>query len=102
MKISIDIDTEKLSVELEKLREVKSNLDEIFSNVEKDTTALKDIWSSKTSEDVQESFLSYYKIVEKTKNNIASDIAFLETTLQKHEKELANENKTIDERIALR
>ena len=57
MTLSTEIDTDKLSVELERLREVKTSLDEVFESVESDTTALKDIWSSQTSDDVQESFI---------------------------------------------
>ncbi len=98
---SIEIDTKQLALEIEKLKEIKSNLDEIFESIEKDTTALNDYWSSKASDTVQESFIDFYKKVEKTKNNIASDIAFLENVVKaKHEKEIEDEDKAITERLA--
>lgn len=98
----IELDTDKLQTEIDRLKNVKKNLDEIFEKVEKDTTNLKDIWESKTSDTVQEAFNDYYKNVEKTKNNIASDIAFLESAVKAAQiKEEERQNKVIDENIAL-
>ncbi len=98
---NININTEVLTTELQKLKDIKSHLDETFDNIEKNTKDLKNYWESRTSDSVQETFIEFYKKVEKTKNNLASDIAFLENVIKDHQKELDYENKIIDEKIAV-
>ena len=101
-KSYIDIDTDQLEAELNKIKEIKKKLDDVFQSIQKDTNELNDYWDSKTSKKVQDDFIEFYKKVEKTKNNIASDIAFLENTVMaKHDKEMERENTIIDERIAV-
>ena len=82
MMNSLNIDTEKLEYEIEKMRQIEKTLEEVYEQIEKETTTLKDYWESKTADSVQESFIDFYKKVEKSKNNLASDIAFLENAVK--------------------
>ena len=102
MMNSLNIDTEKLEYEIEKMRQIEKTLEEVYEQIEKETTTLKDYWESKTADSVQESFIDFYKKVEKSKNNLASDIAFLENAVkERHEEEEKQENKTIDRRFTI-
>ena len=75
---NINIDTNKLNVEIEQLKSVNNDFEEIFDSLKKDTEALKDYWSNRTSESVFASFEEFYIALENVKNTFSKDISFLE------------------------
>lgn len=98
---NIDIDVETLKTQLEKLKNVEKNLEEIFLNVVSKNDSLKDYWSTKTSESVFGNFEEFKKTLEKTKTNFLNDIKFLQNVIDAYEKEEDTINNLVNSNIAI-
>ena len=98
----LDINTERLLVEIEKIKKIKNTMVDLNKQVNNRTDMLKDYWISRTSETVFSEFPSFYKALEKVCNELNGDIEFLENRV-KQGYEVNNEktNKRIDEEIAI-
>lgn len=79
---NVYIDTDKLSEEIDKIKKVNTKLEEIFSQIKRNTDVLKDYWSTETSDSVFTSFEQFYVTLENTKNNFQKDIEFLENVVK--------------------
>ncbi len=100
---NINIDTEKLSLEIEKIKKVNKDFEEIFNQVKKDTESLKDYWSTRTSESVFSSFQDFYSVLENVKAVFQKDIEFLEKTVNSsYEVKDQGISKLVDDKIALK
>lgn len=98
---NINIDTQKLTEEIAKLKSVNKNFEQIFSKVKSDTTLLKEFWDTRTSESVYESFEEFNKAVENVKQTFQKDIEFLENTVNgSYIAQNEGTNKSIDENFA--
>lgn len=98
----IKIDTEKLKDEINEIEASKKSLIEIFSVIKNDNTVLKEMWSSRTSDGVFESFEDFYKFYNNVIDNFDKDIVFLrEVVSVGYIENVDNANKQIDEKIAL-
>ncbi len=98
----IKIDTEKLKDEINEIEASKKSLIEIFSVIKNDNTILKEMWSSRTSDGVFESFEDFYKFYNNVIDNFDKDIVFLrEVVSVGYIENVDNANKQIDEKIAL-
>ena len=99
---NIKINTVKLSSEISKLRDTKKTLEELSEIIKKDNNLLKDLWESRTSESVFESFEDFYKKYEAAVKNIDDDIKFLENKVNQSYTEKDEHTSTqIDDKIAL-
>jgi WXG100 family type VII secretion target len=100
---NIDIDTEKLSAEIEKIKSTKKNFEEIFQQVKNDTESLKDYWSTRTSESVFSSFQEFYSVFENVTAELQKDIDFLERTVSNsYVAKDKGISKLVDDKIALK
>lgn len=98
----LDINTERLLVEIDKIEKIKTTLIELNKQVNNRTDMLKDYWISHTSETVFSSFPSFYKALEKVCDELNGDIEFLRSRVkQGYEVNNENTNKKIDEEIAI-
>ena len=98
---NINIDTEKLTEQIAKLKTVTKNFEQIFTRVKNDTNLLKEYWDSATSESVFESFEEFYNAVENVKQTFQKDIEFLEKTVNgSYIENNEGTNKLIDENFA--
>lgn len=98
---NINIDVEALKTQLEKLKSVEKKLEEIFTNVMQNNDALKDYWSTKTSESVFGGFEQFKKTLEQAKTNFLNDISFLQNVIDAYEKEENAINNLVDTNIAI-
>ena len=99
---NVDIDTEKLTAEIEKVKNVKGYLKDELDRIKKENNELKDFWSCKTSNSVFESFEEFYKEYENKILLLENDIAFLEKIVNKsYQVEDKNISQAIDKSIAL-
>ncbi len=99
---NVDIDTEKLTAEIEKVKNVKGYLKDELDRIKKENNELKDFWSCKTSNSVFESFEEFYKEYENDILLLENDIAFLEKIVNKsYQVEDKNISQAIDKSIAL-
>lgn len=98
---NINIDTEKLTEQIAKLKTVTKSFEQIFTRVKNDTNLLKEYWDSATSESVFESFEEFYNAVENVKQTFQKDIEFLEKTVNgSYIENNEGTNKLIDENFA--
>ena len=81
MMNNINIDTEKLTEQLAKLKTVTKSFEQIFNRVKNDTNLLKEYWDSATSESVFESFEEFYNAVDNVKQTFQKVIEFIEKTV---------------------
>ena len=75
---NLKLDYNALDTEIKSLRNVKSDLDEVFEYLERNNELLKEYWETKTSREVFESFDEFYKYIMKIKANFQKDINFLQ------------------------
>ena len=99
--IETKIDTEALTVQLNRLIKVRDKLKEMLDNIRKENNILKDHWESKTSNSVFTNFEDFYVGFQGQIENLDSDIAFLESTITNYKNYEAQANKHIDENIAI-
>ena len=98
----INVDTEKLSIQIDKLKAIEMKLNEILSIIKKDNVILKEVWETKTSEEVFENFDTYYSYIEESINNIGNDIKFLEKVVNaQYIENETNINAEIDTKVAM-
>lgn len=100
--MSVGIDTAKLQEEINKIRQIDEEMENLKNNIKKDTEDLKLFWNTKTSESVQESFQEFYNDLENL--NIKNDLfaSYLERVV--NDQYITSENKTnklIDDNIAV-
>lgn len=99
---SIKIDTIKLSSEISKLKDAKKTLDELFGIIKKDNQLLRELWETRTSQKVFDSFEDFYKNLETSINNLNHDIEFLENKVNSnYEEKDDHTDYLVDERIAM-
>ncbi len=97
---NINIDTEKLNEKKEEIRTILKELESLFQKIKKETEALKDVWETKTSENVFNCFEEFYKALETVKKDFESDISFIEKKVNEQYITKENEIKTqIDEKL---
>lgn len=102
MMFNVDIDTEKLATEIEKVKKAKDYLKDVLDKIKKENDELKDYWSSKTATSVFEGFEDFYKEYKNDILLLENDIAFLEEVVNKsYQIEDENINKAIDDNIAI-
>ena len=102
MMFNVDIDTEKLATEIEKVKKAKDYLKDVLDKIKKENDELKDYWSSKTATSVFEGFENFYKEYKNDILLLENDIAFLEEVVNKsYQIEDENINKAIDDNIAI-
>ncbi len=75
---NLKLDYSALNTETNNLKNVKSDLDEVFDYIEQNTEMLRDYWESKTSREVFESFESFYNYVTGLRTDLQTDINFLQ------------------------
>ena len=71
---NINIDTNQLKAEIEQIRNVNKDFEEIFVGIKKDTEALKEYWSNRTSEGVFASFEEFYLALENVRETFNKDM----------------------------
>lgn len=99
---NINIDTEKLSQEIEKIRKINENFEDIFSKIKDNTNQLKDCWKTRTSESVFSSFEEFYSSLENVVSTFQKDIEFLEKVVNdNYIEEEKGINQLIDNKIAM-
>ena len=99
---NINIDTDRLTEEIEKIRNVNQNFEEIFSEIRKNTEGLKDYWKTRTSESVFTSFEQFYKSLENVVATFKKDIEFLENVVKSsYIEEEEGINRLVDDKIAM-
>ena len=84
MNEKININTEKLNVQVDKMKKINQNIESILDEMKKNIIELKDSWSSKTSNIVFEDFEREYKNYEAIKKQNTEDIMFLENVIAKY------------------
>ena len=98
----VSIDTEKLKEQVDIISNSKIRLEEAFGILQKDNKVLKDMWNTKTSEGVFESFEDFYKSVNNIIENLNKDIEFLNNVVSAgYIDNVAKTNEQIDDKIAL-
>lgn len=98
----IDIDTVKLSEQVNIIKDSKVRLEELFGVLKNDNNILKEMWETRTSEGVFDSFEEFYKDVKKIINNLNKDVEFLEKVVNSgYIENVAKTNEQIDNNIAL-
>lgn len=99
---NVNIDTDKLVEEINKIKNVNKEFNEIFKQIKNNTETLKDYWSSMTSESVYSSFETFYTTLDNMENTFNTDVEFLEKTVKENyiteEKEI---NRIVDDKIAM-
>ena len=102
MMFNVDIDTEKLATEIEKVKKAKDYLKDVLDKIKKENDELKDYWSSKTATSVFEGFENFYKEYKNDILLLENDIAFLEEIVNKsYQIEDKNISQAIDDNIAI-
>ena len=102
MNSNLNIDTSKLSMEIEKLGEVSKNLEELLSKLKNENSILRDNWETNTSEQVYNEFESFYKVLESIKDTNDNDIKFLQNVVNSSYTQFdSNTNKLVDSNVAI-
>ena len=98
---NINIDTEKLLEEIEKLQKARDSIKEIFETSVKDNQVLNDDWSSDTSKVVDDEFKRFDIAQKDYIAKIDTLIEYLKDVVTDSYIDYeAQENKLIDENIA--
>ena len=99
---NVNINTEQLSNEIDKIKNTYNKFEEIFNEIKKDTESLKEFWSTRTSESVFNSFEDFYVALENVKTTFKKDIDFLEKTVStSYIEEDKGTNRLVDSNIAM-
>lgn len=97
---NLNIDTEKLNAKKEEIRTILKDLEILFQKIKKETESLKDVWETRTSENVFNGFEEFYETVESIKADFEKDIAFIEEKVNEQYIIKENDIKTqIDEKL---
>lgn len=78
----VNIDTEKLQEEIEKIADIEDDFADLFNIIKNDTENLKEYWKTDTSENVFQDFNNFYTNLENVKNTLNTDIKFLENVVK--------------------
>ena len=100
--MNVGIDTVGLREEINELRKIDKEMQELKNNIRKDTEELKSFWNTKTSEVVQEDFQSFYTDLDNlnTKNELFA--SYLERVVgDQYETNENDTNRLIDDNIAV-
>ena len=98
---NINIDTDKLLEQIEKLEKQKQSLTDLFNNSVNENKKLNEDWSSDTSKVVDEEFVRFDTAAQQYIEKIDSLINYLKDKVSDSYIEYENvENKLIDENIA--
>ncbi len=99
--MNIEIDTEKLNAQIDKLEKVKARLESDFQNVNAETENMKPDWESKTSEVVYDEFSRFKSAAEDYIEDMDTYINYLKTAVNQSYIDYEDkQNKLIDENIA--
>ncbi len=101
MNQDMKIDTNLLSQEISKIKTKRDRLNEIYNEIKKNNSELKDNWKSLTSDVVFNNFEDFYTGYEEELNNLQNDIDFLNSIVSKYEVFESKNNQTVDEKIAI-
>lgn len=99
--VNLDIDTEALSQEVDKIRNKRERLNEIYVQLKNNNEVLKDSWKSQTSEVVFENFEEFYKGYQEQLQNLKDDIDFLDAVIEKYKEFDEKNSKETDENLAI-
>ena len=99
--MNINIDTEKLNAQIDKLEKIKSDIQNTFQTINKETNDMKNYYESGTAEGVQEEFSRFNRAADDYVEDLDAYINYLKNVVNQsyidYEKK---ENKLIDENIA--
>ena len=99
---NIFINVETIVEEIEKIKNEKTNLQEVLDDLNKKTDSLKDYWKTRTSDEVFSTFAEFKKHFEEVIESLENDIDFLEKTVKaSYETNEETTNKEIDNNIAI-
>lgn len=102
MSNNLSIDSSKLTVEIEKLRKVSSDLEELLNKLKRENSILRDNWETRTSEQVYNDFEEFYKSLESIKITNDNDANFLQNVVNRGYTQLEEDtNKLVDNNIAI-
>lgn len=98
----INIDTDKLQIQIDRLSKVGDQMKVLFGQIKNNTEALKNDWESKTSETVFNNFNTFYKILEEVRNDNARYVAYLESIVSNSYASFdANTNKAVNDKLSI-
>jgi len=99
--MNIGIDTEKLNAQIDKLEKTKNDIQNSFQTINTETTALKDAYSSNTSEVVYNEFDRFKRAAEDYVEDLEAYINYLKTAVNQSYIDYEDkENQLIDDNIA--
>lgn len=102
MNRELNIDSSKLALEIEKLRKVSKDLEDILNKLKNENSILYDNWETRTSEQVFFDFDMFYKELETIKNTNDNDANFLQNVVNNSYVQFEmNTNKLVDNNIAI-
>jgi uncharacterized protein YukE len=99
--MNLNIDTNALLEEVEKIRAKRERLNEIYTSLKKNNEVLKDNWNSKTSEVVFTNFEDFYTGFQNQLDNLQNDIDFLNALIEKYKEFESKNSQVIDEKITV-
>lgn len=99
--MAVGIDTEKLNAQIEKLSQTKTDLDNLFKNVETETNNLKEDYESNGATVVYEEFNRFNSASRDYIDDLGTYIEYLKAVVNQSYIDYEDkENKLIDENIA--
>ncbi len=98
---NISIDTNKLSIQLEKLKKTRTRIELLLNSMIRETNDLKVYWDSKTSRSVFKNFEEMYKGYRGLIDDLDKDIIFLRDAIDNYNAYERAANKAVDEQIAV-
>lgn len=102
MSSNLNIDSSKLSLEIEKLNEVSRDLEDLLSKLKNENSILRENWETNTSEQVYSEFETFYKVLESIKTTNDNDVSFLQGVVNDSYTQFdSNTNKLVDNNIAI-
>ncbi|MBO5376476.1 MAG: hypothetical protein J6A52_06445 [Bacilli bacterium] len=102
MNSELNIDSSKLALEIEKLRKVSKDLEDILNKLKNENSILYDNWETRTSEQVFFDFDMFYKELETIKKTNDNDANFLQNVVNNSYVQFeTNTNKLVDNNIAI-
>ena len=85
MNESINLKKETLVAQINKMKKINKDIETILDSMKKNTNELKDLWSSKTADNVFKEFENEYKIFESIKEQNVENIKFLDSVVNRYE-----------------
>lgn len=81
----INLKKENLVAQINKMKKINKDIETILDSMKKNTNELKDLWSSKTADNVFKEFENEYKIFESIKEQNVKNIDFLDSVVNRYE-----------------